>query len=115
MNTINKLLKTQYVQSAIKEQADLSAFKEKPTLKIITGVFLIIISFLICWPTISVLGAISIYFNEPLVIIIGGPTLYGLSHLIFLLGMYLSGTKYSKIFLKWITRVTMEKIKEKPV
>jgi len=41
---------------------------------------------------------------------VGGPLTYGLSHLVFLVGMYLSGATYSLIFLRWLTRVTMEKL-----
>jgi hypothetical protein len=45
-----------------------------------------------------------------LVVIVGGPLTYGLSHLVFLLGMYLCGAVYSLIFLRWLTRVSMEKL-----
>ena len=41
---------------------------------------------------------------------VGGPFAYGLSHLVFLLGMYLSGSFYALIFLRWFTRVAMEKL-----
>jgi hypothetical protein len=41
---------------------------------------------------------------------VGGPLTYGLSHLVFLLGMYLCGAVYSLIFLRWLTRVSMEKL-----
>ena len=109
MNIKKRILETQYVQSAIEEQADLSAFKKKPTPKIIAGILLIITSFIICWPAISVLGAISIYYKAPIIVIAGGPLLYGLSHLVFLLGMYFSGAEYSKIFFRWVTRKIMEK------
>jgi len=44
-----------------------------------------------------------------LLIAIGGPLVYGFSHLVFLLGMYLAGYNYTKIFLRWATRVAVEK------
>jgi len=110
MHIIRKLLKTEYVRTAMEEQADLSAFRKRPSLKIITGVLLIITSFVMGWPAISALGALSVYYNRPVLVVIGGPLLYGLSHLVFLLGMYFLGAKYSKIFFKWATRVTMEKL-----
>ena len=113
MNIINRLAETKYVRSAIHEKADLSAFREKPTLRIITGVLAICLSYVICWPAISALGALSIYLNKPLLIVIGGPLLYGLSHAVFLLGMYLAGEKYTRIFLRWATRVTMERLLRK--
>jgi hypothetical protein len=42
--------------------------------------------------------------------VVGGPVAYVLSHLVFLLGMYLAGAYYSYIFLRWLTRVTMLKL-----
>ena len=101
---------TEFVRSAIAEQADLSAFKEKPSLKVITGVLLIIIASLLGWPAVAVLGVIAIKLHEPLIAVVGGPLVYGFSHLVFLLGMYFSGAKYSLIFARWLLRVIMEKL-----
>ena len=113
LNIIKRVAETNYVRSAIEDKADLSAFKQKPTVRIITGVLAIGFSYVICWPAISALGALSIYLNKPLLIVIGGPVLYGLSHLVFLLGMYLAGEKYTRIFLRWITRITVERLLRK--
>lgn len=113
MDLLNKIAKTDFVKIAIEEKADLSEFKKKPTLRIILGVFAIIMSFVICWPLISLLSGISIYFKNPLIIAIGGPVAYALSHLVFILGMYLSGAYYSKVFLKWAARMTIEKVAQK--
>jgi len=109
MNIIKKIAETRYVRSAIEDQADLSAFKEKPSLQIIIGLSVMGFSYIIGWPAISVLGIVSVYLNKPLLIAIGGPLLYGLSHLVFMLGMYLAGYNYTKIFLRWATRVAVEK------
>ena len=109
MNIIKRISETEYVRSAIEEKADLSAFKEKPSIRVILGVSAICFSYIIGWPAISVLGALAIYLNRPLLIVIGGPLLYGFSHLVFLLGMYLAGYNYTKIFLRWATRVAVEK------
>lgn len=107
---IIKLAGTDYVRSAIAEQADLSAFKEKPTPIVLAGVFAIAFSFVLGWPAITALGALSIHTRNPWLIAVGGPLAYGLSHLVFLLGMYLSGAVYSLIFLRWLTRISMEKL-----
>lgn len=108
--TLAKIAHTSFVQSAIEEQADLSAFKEKPSLAVITGVVLIIIASLLGWPAVTVLGIIAIKLNEPLIAVIGGPLVYGFSHLVFLLGMYFSGAEYSLIFGRWLVRVVIEKL-----
>ncbi len=107
---IAKIGATDYVRSAIKDHADLSAFKEKPSPTILAGVFAIALSFVMGWPAVAALGVLSVKLHNPLFFAIGGPLIYGLSHLVFLLGMYLSGAVYSLIFLRWLTRVSMEKL-----
>ena len=87
-----------FVRQAIADRADLSAFKKPPTLRILTGVFAIVFSFVICWPSISALGAVAVYLRRTLILGIGGPVLYGLSHLCFIAGMALSGEKYTRTF-----------------
>ena len=109
MSIIKRISESRYVRSAIEDKADLSAFKEKPSVRVIAGVSAICFSYVIGWPAISALGAFAIYINRPWLIAVGGPLLYGLSHLVFLLGMYLAGYDYTKIFLRWATRVVVER------
>jgi hypothetical protein len=113
MSIIKRLCETEYVRSAIADKADLSAFKEKPSPRVILGVAAIGFSYIIGWPAISALGALAIYLDRPWLIAVGGPLLYGVSHLVFLLGMYLSGYDYTKIFLRWATRMAVEKLMKK--
>jgi hypothetical protein len=107
---VQRLAATAYVRRAIEEQADLSAFRQRPSLRVVAGVGAILFSYVIGWPLIAVLGAVSIHMNQPLVVGVGGPVAYGLSHLVFLLGMYLAGAEYSMIFLRWATRVAVVKL-----
>jgi hypothetical protein len=100
---------TDYVRSAIEERANLDAFKEKPTLTVLVGVFAIVISFPLGWPSVAALGILSIKLQTPWIVVVGGPLIYGFSHLVFLFGMYLSGTVYTLLFCRWLTRVTMER------
>ncbi|HKJ64686.1 MAG TPA: hypothetical protein VJ969_04750, partial [Desulfopila sp.] len=95
---------------AIDSQADLSAFKEKPTPVVIAGIFAMAFSYIIGWPLIAALGFLSLQFDNPWIVSIGGPLAYGASHLVFMLGMYLSGSYYSLIFLRWLTRISVEKV-----
>jgi hypothetical protein len=113
MSIIKRLSETAYVRSAIADRADLSAFKEKPSLRVILGVASIGFSYIIGWPAIGALAALAIYLDRPWLVAIGGPLLYGFSHLVFLLGMYLAGFNYTKIFLRWATRVAVEKLMRK--
>jgi hypothetical protein len=108
--SIHKIAATSFVRAAIDDQADLEAFKEKPTPRIIAGLLAILGSYVIGWPAIAALGFLAVRLHEPWIVVVGGPATYGLSHLVFLLGMYLCGGTYSLIFLRWLTRISMEKL-----
>ena len=110
MELLKKIAETDFVRKAMEEKANLDAFKQKPDLRVISGLAVIGFSYIIGWPAVGALAAISIYLNKPLIVVIGGPVTYGLSHLVFLLGMYLAGAQYSKAFLRWATRVAMERL-----
>ncbi len=107
---IRRLAEKEFIRKAMDEQADLTAFKKKPSLRIITGVSAILFSYIIGWPAVALVGIIAAKLQEPWLAAIGCPLIYGLSHVVFLLGMYLAGATYSMIFLRWLTRVGMEKL-----
>ena len=90
-----------FVRAAIEDRADLSAFRERPDLKVIAGVSAIAFSYVIGWPLIALLGIAAVHFGNAAIVAVGGPVAYGLSHLVFMLGMVLAGAKYSHIFLRW--------------
>ena len=113
LNFIKRIAETEYVRQAIEENADLSAFKKKPSMRVLLGISAIGFSYIIGWPAIGALGTISIYLKEPLIVVIGGPVMYGMSHLVFLIGMYLAGAEYTKIFLRWGTRIAIGKLMSK--
>ena len=107
---IIKIAEINFVRTAIEEQADLSAFKGRPSLQVVTGVLLICLSSLLGWPAVAASGVLAIQLNEPLIAVVGGPLIYGFSHLVFLLGMYFSGAKYTVIFFRWLSRISVEKL-----
>ena len=76
----------------------------------IAGVSAIAFSYVIGWPLISLLGAAAVYYQNAAIAVVGGPLAYGLSHLVFILGMYLAGAKYSYIFFRWASRVAVERL-----
>jgi len=106
----NRIAQTKFASKAINERADLSAFKQKPTAQNLLGIFLTCCSYIIGWPAVGLIGALSIYWREPLLMIIGVPLCLLTAHLVFLLGMYLAGGKYVMIFVRWATRITLEKL-----
>lgn len=95
------LSRTRSVRSAIAERADLSAFHRRPNPKVIVGLAVIAFSYVIGWPLIALLGILSVHYHNAAIVAVGGPVAYGISHLVFLLGMVLAGAKYSRIFLRW--------------
>jgi len=107
---LEKAASTRFVQKAIADKADLSPFKERPSPRAMVGIVAIGISYIIGWPAVALLGVISIHLGKPMIAIIGGPLAYGLSHLVFILGMYLAGADYTRVFFRWATRKTMEKL-----
>ena len=107
---LEKAAATRFVQKAIADKADLSPFKERPSPRAMAGIVAIGISYIIGWPAVALLGVVSIHLEKPMIAIIGGPLTYGLSHLVFILGMYLAGADYTRIFFRWATRTTMEKL-----
>ena len=109
MGILKWIAQTEFVRTSIEEKADLSAFDGRPTVRTISGLILMGFSYIIAWPTISVLGVLSVHFRKPSLIVLGGPVLYGLSHLVFTVGMWLAGVEYAKAFLQWATRVAIER------
>ncbi len=110
---LNKIAGTAFVREAIADKADLSAFRGKPSLKVIAGVLTIAFSFVLGWPMVTLMGILSLHTGNPWFALIGGPIFYGLSHLVFMVGMVLSGAEYSLIFFRWLTRITMESLMQR--
>lgn len=108
-----RVSRTRFVRSAIEERADLTSFKQRPTTRAVAGLALIGFSYILGWPMVGALGFLAVYLSKPLIGVIGGPLTYGLSHLVFLAGMYLAGATYTKAFLRWATRVIITKLMEK--
>ena len=114
MNIIRRIAhgiaETEFGIKALNENLDINAFKEKPSAKVFGGIFLMIMSYVIGWPMIGLFGALSLHWNEPLILIVGGPILFVLAHLAFLAGAYLAGGKYIMPFIRWATRVMLKKL-----
>ena len=110
---VSRVARARFVHAAIADRADLSAFRRRPDLKVMAGVSAITVSYIIGWPLVSLLGAAAIYYNNAALVVIGGPLVYGLSHLMFMLGMYLAGAKYSWIFLRWAVAQSMIRLMQR--
>lgn len=114
MNIIQKfarsIARTKFASRAIQDSADLSAFKEMPTARTFFGIILMCCSFIIGLPAVGLIGALAVSRQEPLFIIIGGPILVIIAHLVFAAGMVLAGGNYIRVFFRWATRIVLEKL-----
>lgn len=100
----------EYCRKAIDEHADLSAFKEKLSRPIYAGLFLIALSYTMGLPTVIAFSAIAASMNQPVIGVVGGALMYGISHLMFFIGVTMAGKKYVMAMNRWITRIILEKI-----
>ncbi len=71
------------------------------------GLVLIGFSYLIGWPAVAALGILAAYFREPLLVVVGGPFTYGLSHVVFIIGAWLAGAPY---YIRILTRYATESL-----
>src|SRR4030042_3818582 len=114
LNTIKKtahyFARKKYCRAAIDNRADLRVFQEKPTLSIAMGIVMIAFSYVIGLPAVVFLATLAIGLNKPLIGIIGGPLVYGISTLIFIIGIRLAGIKHIKALFLWMIRIILEKI-----
>ncbi len=114
MNIIKKtalyFARKKYCKSAIEERADLSAIREKPTLSMKVGLGLIAFSYVIGLPAVIAMGVLAVWMKKPLVAVIGGPLIYTISTLMFIIGIKMAGKKYFQVLSRWLVRVVLEKI-----
>ena len=83
-----------FVQKIMETPADLSEFRERPTPRLIAGLVLMVLSFIMGWPAVFALSALAVWFREPLIAVIGCPLTYGLSYGVFIVGAWLARAPY---------------------
>lgn len=95
---------TRRIKNLLENPVDLEIFKQKPSPKFFFGLYVMGFSYLIGWPMISALSVLAVYFKNPLIFAIGSPVAYGLSHLFFLLSVFITGKDaflYMNALMKW--------------
>ncbi len=99
-----RLARIGFVKKLLENPTDLEIFKLKPSPRFLVGLSLIGFSYLIAWPLITALGVVAVHLKNPLIFVVGSPVSYGISHLVFLLGVFVAGKNtvvYMNTFLKW--------------
>lgn len=109
-NIAGRLAKTKFAAKAIAERADLSALGGKPTGRVWWGIALVVAGNIVGAPAIALCAFLAYYWERPMIIMVGGPVLLVIAHLLFLTGIYIAGGRYAMVFFRWLTRVVLEKL-----
>ncbi len=114
MNIIKRaalsLARRNYCKTAIEDRADLAAIREKPTVSMIVGMVLIALSYTMGLPTVIAFGVWAAAIRKPVLGVVGGAVIYGISTIMFIIGIRMAGKKYFHVFCRWGVRVVLEKI-----
>jgi hypothetical protein len=82
---------TRLVRKALQTPID-PVLLRPPSARIVVGLILLGGSYVLCWPAIALLGAIAAWLGRP-ALLLGGPLIYGLSWLVFAIGLVFIGSK----------------------
>lgn len=104
------LARTRFVQKIMEHPADLSEFRERPTLRLVTGLLLMALSFLMGWPAIFVLSILAVRLQEPWIAVIGCPAAYALSCVVFIIGAWLARAPH---YLNTLTKYAFQHVLKK--
>jgi len=100
------LASKKFIKIIMETPADLSEFRERPTPRLITGLGLMILSFILGWPAIFAFSALAVWFREPLLAAVGG-LFYFLSYGVFIVGAWLSRAPH---YMGLLMRYSMQRI-----
>ncbi len=87
---IGRLAENKYIRETLEHPADLTEFRERPTPRLIAGLILMGLSYLIGWPAVAALIFLAAWMQEPLIAAIGCPVTYGFSYVVFIAGAWLA-------------------------
>ena len=95
------LARTKYIREVMENPADLGEFRERPTPRLILGLIVMGLSYVMGWPAIFAFGFLAIWFREPWIAAIG-PVSYALSCAVFLLGAWIArAPHYLNLLLRY--------------
>ncbi len=94
-----------YIREILDNPTDLREFKERPTPRLIAGLILMGLSYVMGWPAVAALSVLAVWFQEPMIAVIGCPTTYGLSYVVFIAGAWLARAPH---YMAILTRYTIQ-------
>jgi peptidoglycan/xylan/chitin deacetylase (PgdA/CDA1 family) len=98
-----RLAQTRFMRNALEDKVGLDAIKKRPSIRFLSGLTLMGISYIIGWPAVAFFTFLAAYLRKPGILVLG-PAIYLLSHLLFFAGMALAGQdgiNYGRIILRW--------------
>ena len=104
-----RLAQTKFGQKSLRNQEGLSILKQQPGKRVYVGLVLMAISFLLGLPALAFLSYLSVKLSKPMTIVVGGPGVIILVHIIFGVGVYLAGQNYASKVLQWATKRFLQK------
>ena len=103
-----RLARTKFGQKALTQSKVLGILKEKPTARVYGGLALMALSFS-GMPALVFLSHLSFKMSKPMIIAVGGPTVFILMQIMLGVGVYLAGQNYAMEALLWATKRFLEK------
>jgi hypothetical protein len=85
------LLRRRLVQRALATPTDPMLLR-RPPVRVVVGLSLLGVSYVLGWPAVIALGAAAAWLRQPK-LLLGGPIIYGLSWLVFAIGLAFIGSK----------------------
>jgi len=104
-----RLAQTKFGQKSLTSPDGLSILKQKPDTRVYVGLVLLAMSFLISLPALAFLTYLSVKLSKPMTIAVGGPVVILLVHIMFGVGVYLTGQNYAANMLQWATKRFLQK------
>ena len=99
-----------YIQEIMENPVDLSEFRERPTPRLIAGLILMVLSFIMGWPAVAALSVLAVWWQKPLIFVIGGPTTYALSCVVFFIGAWMARAPH---YLETLSRFFLQSFLKK--
>ena len=104
-----RLARTRLGQKALTQPVGPGILKQKPTTRVYCGLALMALSYLTGLPALAFISYLSVKMSRPMIIVIGGPVVLVLVHIMFGVGVYLAGQNYAREALLRVTRRFLEK------
>jgi len=100
-----RLARTAFGQKALsRPDGRLSLLQRKPGTRVYIGLALITSSCLACLPALAFLSYLSVKVSKPIMLVVGGPVIFIVAHMIFGAGVFLAGQNFAMEMLLWTTK-----------